>query len=499
MPVKHAFSSAKADGADSTLVRPSNWNADHLIDTLLLSADISPTSLAADVNDWAPTGLATASVIRITSTADRIITGLTGGSDGRVMLLFNANTSDFDIRIPHDSASSVAANRFETPADNTFELPKRCGTLIWYDSTISRWRILAPATFSAGAGAPIGTAATGVSSFVPRVDHVHPTGATVPSTQAFNDAATVGTGPAAAMTDHKHGMPVDPTVDLAVSQTLAVSGDITPPQLTANVNDYSPSGFVDAAVLRLSSDTNRDITGLAGGVDGRIVMLMNVGGSRIVLRSESTSSVAANRLSLGGDQPLDVAESLRFWYDATSSRWRPLLINAKVHQSDRHSDAERLLYFEAAEGLRADGTTIVALGTAPAAIYVRQCPDAAANGVQFPIVAPADYVDATAIGVEVIYAVSGAAAANVRCRLNWSVLELGDTVSEAGTDILFTQAVLLETNVLRVTTRQNFTPTGLTAGDMLRLWFHRLGADGLDTYTGNFYIQAVKVYYTSGG
>lgn len=29
MPVKHAFVSAKSDGADSTLVRPSNWNANH--------------------------------------------------------------------------------------------------------------------------------------------------------------------------------------------------------------------------------------------------------------------------------------------------------------------------------------------------------------------------------------------------------------------------------------------------------------------------------------
>jgi hypothetical protein len=29
MPVKHAFTSAKSDGGDSTLVRPSNWNADH--------------------------------------------------------------------------------------------------------------------------------------------------------------------------------------------------------------------------------------------------------------------------------------------------------------------------------------------------------------------------------------------------------------------------------------------------------------------------------------
>jgi hypothetical protein len=31
MPVKHAFTSAKSDGADATLVRPSDWNAGHVI------------------------------------------------------------------------------------------------------------------------------------------------------------------------------------------------------------------------------------------------------------------------------------------------------------------------------------------------------------------------------------------------------------------------------------------------------------------------------------
>ena len=30
MPVEHAFVSAKSDGGDATLVRPSDWNADHV-------------------------------------------------------------------------------------------------------------------------------------------------------------------------------------------------------------------------------------------------------------------------------------------------------------------------------------------------------------------------------------------------------------------------------------------------------------------------------------
>lgn len=31
MSIKHAFVSPKGDGADATLVRPSNWNADHVV------------------------------------------------------------------------------------------------------------------------------------------------------------------------------------------------------------------------------------------------------------------------------------------------------------------------------------------------------------------------------------------------------------------------------------------------------------------------------------
>lgn len=31
MPIKHAFTNPKSDGADATIVRPSDWNADHVI------------------------------------------------------------------------------------------------------------------------------------------------------------------------------------------------------------------------------------------------------------------------------------------------------------------------------------------------------------------------------------------------------------------------------------------------------------------------------------
>ena len=45
MAVKHAFNSAVADGADATLVRPSNWNEDHTVeDNTLVAAKLSATA-----------------------------------------------------------------------------------------------------------------------------------------------------------------------------------------------------------------------------------------------------------------------------------------------------------------------------------------------------------------------------------------------------------------------------------------------------------------------
>jgi hypothetical protein len=48
MAVKHLFASGKSDGADATLVQPSNWNAAHDTPTIELPASATPTSPATD-------------------------------------------------------------------------------------------------------------------------------------------------------------------------------------------------------------------------------------------------------------------------------------------------------------------------------------------------------------------------------------------------------------------------------------------------------------------
>jgi hypothetical protein len=109
---------------------------------------------------------------------------------------------------------------------------------------------------------------------------------------------------------------------LKIAQDLYLEGDISPAQITADQNDYNPTGLATTAVLRLTSDAARNITGLAGGADGRIIIVHNVGSNTIVLKDESASSVTANRFALNADLSLGADQSGLLRYDAVSSRWR---------------------------------------------------------------------------------------------------------------------------------------------------------------------------------
>lgn len=107
-----------------------------------------------------------------------------------------------------------------------------------------------------------------------------------------------------------------------ITQAVKFSGDISPSQITSNQNDYNPTGLSTASVLRLSTDASRDVTGLAGGADGRAIFLYNVGAQNLVLKNQSSSSSAANRFALNADLTIGADQGIALLYDSTSSRWR---------------------------------------------------------------------------------------------------------------------------------------------------------------------------------
>lgn len=98
--------------------------------------------------------------------------------------------------------------------------------------------------------------------------------------------------------------------------------DISPAQITATQNDYNPTGLSTASLVRVNSDAARSITGLAGGADGRSIVIANVGAFSITLEDEDAGSTAGNRFALAGDLVMAADTAYHLEYDATSSRWR---------------------------------------------------------------------------------------------------------------------------------------------------------------------------------
>lgn len=95
-----------------------------------------------------------------------------------------------------------------------------------------------------------------------------------------------------------------------ILEDFHLTGDITPPQITSDQNNYNPSGLSTASVLRLDANPAVNITGLAGGDDGRIIVIINVGTFTITLKDNSTLSLAQNRFKLNGDIVISPGEGV---------------------------------------------------------------------------------------------------------------------------------------------------------------------------------------------
>lgn len=108
-----------------------------------------------------------------------------------------------------------------------------------------------------------------------------------------------------------------------LTNDLHLSGVITPGVISADQNDYNPTGLSTAGVVELRGDgTTRTITGLQSAAsEARLVILRNVTNSLIVLANESSSSQATNRFALPEDFPLIGFTEIHLNYSSTSNRW----------------------------------------------------------------------------------------------------------------------------------------------------------------------------------
>lgn len=99
---------------------------------------ISPAQLTAAADNWNPTGLSTATVVRLSGDSGfRIISGITAPASPKELTLTNVGT-DYPVLITREDVASSAANRFAIEKDIPL-YPGQTATF-FYDNTSNRWR-----------------------------------------------------------------------------------------------------------------------------------------------------------------------------------------------------------------------------------------------------------------------------------------------------------------------------------------------------------------------
>lgn len=133
---------AKADGtslnASSTFAGAVSFNGPITI------------TLGGSTNNWNPTGLATANVIRLSCSSAINITGLVApATDGKILVVDNVGSTN-TCTITAEDANSTAANRFAF--DRPIAVRPGRSVTVKYDLTAARWRLIQEITAQPVAG-----------------------------------------------------------------------------------------------------------------------------------------------------------------------------------------------------------------------------------------------------------------------------------------------------------------------------------------------------------
>ena len=101
---------------------------------------------------------------------------------------------------------------------------------------------------------------------------------------------------------------------------------ISPSQITSTQNNYSPSGWADATMVRISTSNFWGINGFSSVdvSDGEEKVLYNIGTFPFYIAGGHTGSIDSNRVDVGYDYIVNPKESVRLIYDNISNRWRIL-------------------------------------------------------------------------------------------------------------------------------------------------------------------------------
>jgi hypothetical protein len=74
--------------------------------------------------------------------ADAVLVGISGGADGRVLIVYNSDDTD-ELRVAHDSSTeTTAGNRIYTTTANNVDIVARGTAMLIYDAAASRWVVI---------------------------------------------------------------------------------------------------------------------------------------------------------------------------------------------------------------------------------------------------------------------------------------------------------------------------------------------------------------------
>ena len=128
------------DGTDTNLLDINHINTDS--SSAWSDSGIITASMTTSQNNWSPTDLDKSRIIRVTLSADSVLTGLvaTTAVDGQVVELWNTSAL-YEFVMSHDTTSTIA-NRFYLPSNSSVTVKENGCIILRYDFTSSRWRVI---------------------------------------------------------------------------------------------------------------------------------------------------------------------------------------------------------------------------------------------------------------------------------------------------------------------------------------------------------------------
>lgn len=119
-----------------------------------------------------------------------------------------------------------------------------------------------------------------------------------------------------------NGVPVDLILRFLQVNRLSIGNAISPAALSANTNNWNPSGLTTSSNLRASSSMAVQLTGILAQSPGRVIFLDNVGSFNITLAVDDAGSSVGNRFLGPGNVTLRQNQSAVIKYDQPGGGWR---------------------------------------------------------------------------------------------------------------------------------------------------------------------------------